>query len=123
MTRRPPKSTLTETPFPYTTLCRSCAQGPGPGPDHVGAQPLVRDGFGRRANSRDAQIPEPARLRARLDRRPGARTASIDRADRKSTSELQSLMRNSYAVFCFKKKNNYHSFSSTDCPCYCISCI
>src|SRR3546814_12100669 len=76
MIRRPPRSTRTDTLFPYTTLFRSPA--PGSGPSACGARP---DG--------------PRGLSERL----GASVRSEEH-----TSELQSLMRISYAVFCLKKK-------------------
>src|SRR3546814_3457516 len=86
MIRRPPRSTRTDTLFPYTTLFRS---------------PVDR-GDGWRARGavaeRRAASPDPALHR---------RGRSSDRRGRRSeehTSELQSLMRISYAVFCLKKK-------------------
>src|SRR3546814_7687725 len=85
MIRRPPRSTLTDTLFPYTTLFRS------PSAARAGRRP--RDGLDRRAE-RGAGA---ARTRGRR-RRHGPRSEE-------HTSELQSLMRISYAVFCLKKKN------------------
>src|SRR3546814_18914171 len=88
MIRRPPRSTRTDTLFPYTTLVRS----PRPG------TPCLRP---------DAQNSE---TRARVCRsRSGPRFRDQMRAHQASrseehTSELQSLMRISYAVFCLKKK-------------------
>src|SRR3546814_9324599 len=77
MIRRPPRSTRTDSLFPYTTLFRS---------DH-------------RARRRGHL---PARL-------PAALSAILHPAFRSEehTSELQSLMRISYAVFCLKKKNDF----------------
>src|SRR3546814_4160184 len=94
MIRRPPRSTRTDTLFPYTTLFRSAsdeeirylcdaanqyfAQSIGPEDvvwSYAGVRPLVDDGSGK----------------------PEARSEE-------HTSELQSLMRISYAVFCLKKK-------------------
>src|SRR3546814_1354356 len=70
MIRRPPRSTRTDTLFPYTTLFRSSAwisgAAPGDGRSVTGTTPLARS--------------------------------------EEHTSELQSLMRISYAVFCLKKK-------------------
>src|SRR3546814_1430903 len=94
MIRRPPRSTRTDTLFPYTTLFRSPC--------------------GRR-RSRDAQGGGDGR-RAWLQRQAllGQHLRFIILADGRSeehTSELQSLMRISYAVFCLKKKNHtqlYH---------------
>src|SRR3546814_5626267 len=87
MIRRPPRSTRTDTLFPYTTLFRSIEAVP----DRV------------RRRGRDLREARVVRVRA------GGRGAEeVDRIDERSeehTSELQSLMRISYAVFCLKKKN------------------
>src|SRR3546814_1798374 len=85
MIRRPPRSTRTDTLFPYTTLFRSFAQGGTLRPTGAG----VAAGAGGRA------WPPPADTA----RAAGARSEE-------HTSELQSLMRISYAVFCLKKKKN-----------------
>src|SRR3546814_5509069 len=96
MIRRPPISTRTDTLFPYTTLFRSALQGRPVGdlPDHV-AQP------GQRLLDRhDAAARHPHGQRL-------ARTlagAEFRIRSEEHTSELQSLMRISYAVFCLKKK-------------------
>src|SRR3546814_6553843 len=80
MIRRPPRSTRTDTLFPYTTLFRSPSHSPS-GPRKV-ATPL------------SAEMPAPVRTTMfRMSRR-----------SEEHTSELQSLMRISYAVFCLKKK-------------------
>src|SRR3546814_7853835 len=100
MIRRPPRSTRTDTLFPYTTLFRSDlgARGVTPGALYRGA---------RLRRGRSARLQEP---RARPDRpvldgdpRHGHRGRSEEH-----TSELQSLMRISYAVFCLKKKTKKH---------------
>src|SRR3546814_2720679 len=82
MIRRPPRSTRTDTLFPYTTLFRS----PG------------------RPASAKATSPAPW---PRPQSTPNNRCATCGCRDRSEehTSELQSLMRISYAVFCLKKKN------------------
>src|SRR3546814_1568861 len=86
MRRRPPRSTRTDTLFPYTTLFRS------------------RDG---RSTDRDiAPCDRPAgsaniRMKSRTN---GSSEAAINGRSEEHTSELQSLMRISYAVFCLKKK-------------------
>src|SRR3546814_3363112 len=89
MIRRPPRSTRTATLFPYTTLFRSLRAGP--------AQP--HPGSGR-------ADPRQHRARDRRRRRPLAPRRARRRPDRSEehTSELQSLIRISYAVFCLKKK-------------------
>src|SRR3546814_3359647 len=90
MIRRPPRSTRTDTLFPYTTLFRSRAR-----------QTLSSDGLSpARRHARNAGG-------ARDDRRENGRAALSGAAWSRSeehTSELQSLMRISYAVFCLKKK-------------------
>src|SRR3546814_12428797 len=87
MIRRPPRSTRTDTLFPYTTLFRSSGGAPG--------RPL--DGRRARLANRVLRIVW-AVVRFSMQ---GSRSRSEEH-----TSELQSLMRISYAVFCLKKKNN-----------------
>src|SRR3546814_10347110 len=83
MIRRPPRSTRTDTLFPYTTLFRSLA---------------VNIDCAHMSRGRE----QGQRRRARL--RPAAGTAEGRMRSEEHTSELQSLMRISYAVFCLKKK-------------------
>src|SRR3546814_1856669 len=103
MLRRPPRSTRTDTLFPYTTLFRS--------DDDERDQPLPvvrRPGRGgRRLLHRRVQ--ERAHHRQELLRRgrPGVPRQAAGQRSEKHTSELQSLMRISYAVFCLKKKKTY----------------
>src|SRR3546814_16807147 len=98
MIRRPPRSTRTDTLFPYTSLFRSRG-GRSLGtwtarPDRRGALPAA-DGV-RARGGRDRHVA-----------RSGAGASDPDRArSEEHTSELQSLMRISYAVFCLKKKND-----------------
>src|SRR3546814_4668806 len=89
MIRRPPRSTRTDTLFPYTTLFRSH----GDRRHHRAIPPGPRPAW-------------PARLRA--DHGLPARGPSQPGAPRSEehTSELQSLMRISYADLCLKTKNN-----------------
>src|SRR3546814_9969110 len=95
--RRPPRSTRTDTLFPDTTLFRSDTDGARP----PGAAPA------QAGHARHRQMPS----RLAEDR------ATADRSE-EQTSELQSLMRISYAVFCLKKKRkkrshiHQHHFSS-----------
>src|SRR3546814_3483207 len=89
--RRPPRSTRTDTLFPYTTLFRSAA-GLGPGGDGVGREPLPAGDAGVDALLEHA-FAEVSAHRPR-------------RRSEEHTSELQSLMRISYAVFCLKKKKH-----------------
>src|SRR3546814_3597099 len=103
MIRRPPRSTRTDTLFPYTTLFRSCdgccvhAAGAGIRAAYR-ARPQRGDWLPYR---REQRSPDPCPLPWQ-DR---ARTRSLWRSE-EHTSELQSLMRISYAVFCLKKKKN-----------------
>src|SRR3546814_7618629 len=86
MIRRPPRSTRTDTLFPYTTLFRS-------------SQRLLRGCFVGRcvgaSRKGDRNLPFVACI--------GKRSCRSE----EHTSELQSLMRISYAVFCLKKKKQY----------------
>src|SRR3546814_12246089 len=91
MIRRPPRSTRTDTLFPYTTLFRSYA-------NH-------RRSYDHRPcrHARPDQIGTGLHRRARSERRFDAQGIKGLRSE-EHTSELQSLMRISYAVFCLKKK-------------------
>src|SRR3546814_1803546 len=100
MIRRPPRSTRTDTLFPYTTLFRSQAV-------QVADEDLQRY-RDRRERHRQLQ-PAPAGREVvaahqvpRAD--PADHEAGGDERSEEHTSELQSLMRISYAVFCLKKK-------------------
>src|SRR3546814_12848005 len=87
MRRRPPRSTRTDTLFPDTTLFRSAlAAGRIPHPRRAGA------GTDRRPQRHVAGTPDTA----------AGRTGAF--RSEEHTSELQSLMRISYAVFCLKNK-------------------
>src|SRR3546814_8240674 len=98
MLRRPPRSTRSDTLFPYTPLFRSAAQRP--------AGPAVR--ARRRQDDRRPVPVGRRRPRQDLPDRPVLRRPAAAREQRSEehTSELQSLMRISYAVFCLKKKKN-----------------
>src|SRR3546814_4552874 len=109
MRRRPPRSTRTDTLFPDTPLLRSL--------DQRGAFALADDLFALV----DAAVKEghDTRIGPRLglfqpdDLGFGAqRVADNHRRSEEHTSELQSLMRISYAVFCLKKKRTVTSSSS-----------
>src|SRR3546814_994168 len=84
MIRRPPRSTRTDTLFPYTTLFRSLERtGPLKG-IHMDHEKLVHE------------------------------AVTLTKRSEEHTSELQSLMRISYAVFCLKKK------MLKELPAYCV---
>src|SRR3546814_992908 len=98
MIRRPPRSTRTDTLFPYTTLFRS----PGPRRGGLLPWPLLRDG-----DRLPVLIDWPETGKARAPENWPQICIYIPVAGRRSeehTSELQSLMRISYAVFCLKKQ-------------------
>src|SRR3546814_7801503 len=103
MIRRPPRSTRTDTLFPYTTLFRSLeAQG------SVFTNKYAEGYPGRRYYQGCAPSDEVETLaidRAKQLFDAGFVNVQPHRSE-EHTSELQSLMRNSYAVFCLKKKNN-----------------
>src|SRR3546814_5222038 len=100
MIRRPPRSTRTDTLFPYTTLFRSRQE---------------KDGFAEyvMALAQDDQTIEWPLAMGRADWCAtdwiivdGAAAANSPIRSEEHTSELQSVMRISYAVFCLKKKTN-----------------
>src|SRR3546814_2755921 len=102
MIRRPPRSTRTDTLFPYTTLFRSPLR----------LFPLFAKKAGKFKRKiqphRDIDITPDALLHSPFLRRPNHGHVrdlkeSVGRSE-EHTSELQSLMRISYAVFCLKKK-------------------
>src|SRR3546814_2706391 len=111
MIRRPPRSTRTDTLFPYTTLFRSRSCG--------GKDRLYRaDLFGERAGPGDDIFGQHGGGLAQIERlcdrglvvrslefRAQPADQSLGRSE-EHTSELQSLMRISYAVFCLTKKKN-----------------
>src|SRR3546814_1443841 len=84
MIRRPPRSTRTDTLFPYTTLFRS---------DRAGLAVFGR-ATGDASGRHNSLLPPDG----------GRRSRQGDVRSEEHTSELQSLMRISYAVFCLKKK-------------------
>src|SRR3546814_9684239 len=126
MIRRPPRSTRTDTLFPYTTLFRSGASDRAPqrlcrdqrrrdlrrrgGHERGLLSPFrVEGGAGGRCGggldrARGADVRTAAAHEARRSARPPARPYRLPPRSEEHTSELQSLMRISYAVFCLKKK-------------------
>src|SRR3546814_14340517 len=123
MLRRPPRSTRTDTLFPYTTLFRSqplaklqdFPAGFGQADDWIGAQrkhrgsscPTVAVTPEPGAGWRDLKA-QPVSIRQAVDLVPGLEAADAGvgeghlRRSEEHTYELQSLMRISYAVFCLK---------------------
>src|SRR3546814_6364980 len=132
MIRRPPRSTRTDTLFPYTTLFRSKRE-----PDDGSDRGVEKGGRGRKGHADVKRQPpapvslsgKPAAPACRLSgvehgagplpqdrgQRPDHRCAGgsgrePDRSE-EHTSELQSLMRISYAVFCWNKKKNKNKYN------------
>src|SRR3546814_3886450 len=107
MIRRPPRSTRTDTLFPYTTLFRSTTSS---------MLAWILEHAGRKPNFLIGGIAADLQVSARYEAGRDVfvieadeyDTAFFDKRSKRSeehTSELQSLMRISYAVFCLKKKN------------------
>src|SRR3546814_5045470 len=129
MIRRPPRSTRTDTLFPYTTLFRSLGDENGvhgagggaadrldrdalvgqqavehaPGEGAVRAAALQREVHRTPVACRQLRPPPRTRMTCR---KPGAPACGSGSRSEEHTSELQSLMRISYAVFCLKKKTS-----------------
>src|SRR3546814_5762566 len=109
MIRRPPRSTRTDTLFPYTTLFRSPASG-GRSVTMLTTPPI-------------AWLPQGTELAPRsttgiisVGKARQVMPGSARRRSEEHTSELQSLMRISYAVFCLKKKKtNTEQHSNISC--------
>src|SRR3546814_9205503 len=95
MIRRPPRSTRTDTLCPYTTLFRS----------HTGQQGAQGVGSDRDRQAVLCRSSPRPRLRTSGHEQNRQPKRSPQMRSEEHTSELQSLMRISYAVFCLKKKN------------------
>src|SRR3546814_4176322 len=106
MIRRPPRSTRTYILFPYPTLFRAAAEAqrlPHEAPRRRGAPGKERLELAEGCDERGAARLGHACRDHLLSHRHGRRTASLSRTE-EHTSELQSLMRLSSAVFCLKKQ-------------------
>src|SRR3546814_4618680 len=100
MIRRPPRSTRTDTLFPYTTLFRSGHHAEVVGDQHHAHAELAANvGDQLQHLGLDGDVERGGRLVGDQQLRPAGQRRSEEH-----TSELQSLMRISYAVFCLKKK-------------------
>src|SRR3546814_4181559 len=114
MNRRPPRSTRTSPLFPYTTLFRSAGSGRYPVGPALRASPLplyTRTVSYEREKDRThgRQLPSPCPQRTGRKGLAGDQAAfrrgPADGRSEEQTSELQSLMRISYAAFCLTNKN------------------
>src|SRR3546814_7370867 len=115
MIRRPPRSTRTDTLFPYPTLFRASREAVGPGRSARSRPCLYGLGFDTAlGQSRGPVMPVCGGHYRGI---PGASQGHygllgvlpVAFRPEEHPSELQSLMRNSYAVFCFKTKINTHT--------------
>src|SRR3546814_4648470 len=114
MIRRPPRSTRTDTLFPYTTLFRSILEWPtGPVEESLARTLRLIAGFYKLKNAEErtktaaehARKYDEAAAKVAKGEEPRIKAAKALRSE-EHTSELQSLMRISYAVFCLKKTKN-----------------
>src|SRR3546814_6285667 len=113
MIRRPPRSTRTDTLFPYTTLFRSNTLWPRIAGAHHRHIDVVDPGARDELLGAVDDIMIAFELGAGLERRGvGTRAGRSE----EHTSELQSLMRTSYAVFCLKKKRARLNYRHTCTP-------
>src|SRR3546814_5239588 len=103
MIRRPPRSTRTDTLFPYTTLFRSVRYQAAELNQRMDEQPIHHE-------PTDGGGSDPHQQRKEYRQAPG----HIDGRSEEHTSELQSLMRISYAVFCLKKKKKIKTNNQTE---------
>src|SRR3546814_6335295 len=123
MTRRPPQSTRTYPLFPYTPLVRSHACTSYLSPKNIRAAGDERDGLVERHAAFDMAMDRGIgvgvggedRRRERVEHEPSDRfdLGALDIRSEEHTSELQSLMRISYAVFCLKNKNTKKNITNT----------
>src|SRR3546814_7904344 len=111
MIRRPPRSTRTDTLFPYTTLFRSDPALLAVLRAEVGRSVLTPDSAAMRA----IKLAEPSPNRVAVSKAGRIEVYARLRSE-EHTSELQSLMRISYAVFCLKKKKEHHNRSPHNAP-------
>src|SRR3546814_9543657 len=118
MMRRPPRSTRTDTLFPYTTLFRSASMSVifpyidrlasfGLWYRQLWAESIGKDGKGTTPLRAMGTVDQHSQLQLYLD-------GPKDKRSEEHTSELQSLMRISYAVFCLKKKNTTNNHDNKE---------
>src|SRR3546814_9685292 len=103
MIRRPPRSTRTDTLFPDTTLFRSCMRSIGKAEkalELMVKRSATREAFGKPIAKLGKNLEVISRARIEIT----AMRLAVLQGSEEHTSELQSLMRISYAVFCLKKK-------------------
>src|SRR3546814_6332571 len=107
MIRRPPRSTRTDTLFPYTTLFRSQQRG-------LAGAVAAEDGDGLAGLDRQVHVAQrPVLVSGSWAAQRRQHRLLPTRRSEEHTSELQSLMRISYAVFCLKKKKKRNKRNKT----------
>src|SRR3546814_7341409 len=111
MIRRPPRSTRTDTLFPYTTLFRSLALAYAEAYPERCRGMALRGIFTCSHEEVEWFLCGMGRFFPEAWRAFAAAIPADERRSEEHTSELQSLMRISYAVFCLKKKNNHKRMS------------
>src|SRR3546814_5983157 len=120
MLRRPPRSTRPDTLFPYTTLCRSVTASDRPRTGRRLADLTWMEAADLLGDDLPVLLPVGAAAKAHGPHLPLGTDRMVVEAiaerllamrSEEHTSELQSLMRISYAVFCLKKKNKNYSIS------------
>src|SRR3546814_8764243 len=110
MIRRPPRSTRTDTLFPYTTLFRLLQQHQRGDAVQRIEQEMRIELIAQHGELRAGRlIFQPQQLVRLLLHRQVEVDRIIKRRSEEHTSELQSLMRSSYAVFCLKKQTMIHT--------------
>src|SRR3546814_7454862 len=114
MVRRPPRSTRSDTLFPYTTLFRSRVIYPGlpSHPQHALAEQQMDAPGGMITAFLKGGLEDARRFLERVELFALAESLGGVERSEEHTSELQSLMRISYAVFCLKKKHNTTQYTS-----------
>src|SRR3546814_1304991 len=112
MIRRPPRSTRNDTLVPYTTLFRSTVDNTLQALEALRAERVKQEQQNAEGVPADA-LPDSQGQETPDADQPGQESASTTRSE-EHTSELQSLMRISYAVFCLKKKNTNNTMKKND---------
>src|SRR3546814_4915336 len=119
MIRRPPRSTRTDTLFPYTTLFRSCFLTSRPTAT-TSCCPTACSGFPKTPPKSACCWPSSMRSHRQ---RNWSLAICLTRRSEEHTSELQSLMRISYAVFCLQKKTERRTLTHLDQAMYIHAAI
>src|SRR3546814_9239607 len=107
MIRRPPRSTRTDTLFPYTTLFRSDVVRPPENNGMLTSTPMKLPSM-RLSAGKNGLLATLCSADESCLNRPATRS-TVGKRSEEHTSELQSLMRISYAVFCLKKKKSKYA--------------